>query len=72
ILLRSILSISEAGSPKAYPSPGAVSCTASMFRSISATEFVATPHLLPSSFDVPERSANGASPNPGEPGWSFL
>ena len=59
-------------SPKACSLPGAVSCTASMFCSISATELVATPHLLPSSFDVPERSANGASPNPGEPRRSFL
>ncbi|MBR8719138.1 hypothetical protein IX307_000316 [Bacteroides pyogenes] len=59
-------------SPKAYPSPGAVSCTASMFHPISSTEFVVTPDLSPNSFDVPERSANGASPNPDEPRRSFL
>ncbi|MCE9107360.1 hypothetical protein [Bacteroides pyogenes] len=59
-------------SPKAYPSPGAVSCTASMSHPISSTEFVVTPDLSPNSFDVPERSANGASPNPDEPRRSFL
>ena len=59
-------------SPKVYPSPGVVSCTASMFHSTSSTEFASTPDLFPSSFDVPERSANGASPNPDESGRSFL
>ncbi|ERI85591.1 hypothetical protein HMPREF1981_01573 [Bacteroides pyogenes F0041] len=43
-----------------------------MFHSISSTEFVVTPDLSPNSFDVPERSANGASPNPDEPRRSFL
>ncbi|MDY4248753.1 hypothetical protein [Bacteroides pyogenes] len=59
-------------SPKAYLPPGAVSCTASMSHPISSTEFVVTPDLSPNSFDVPERSANGASPNPDEPRRSFL
>ena len=59
-------------SPKAYPSPGAVSYTATMCRSISSTELITTPDLFPSSFDVPERSANGASSNPDKPGRSFL